>query len=170
MKASRQLKPIKRNEALVKYSREHNFGLQLCQKIKEGMKNNIEPKRISAYALFFFDKDLNRHFQDEEMFLFPKLERDDPMLKRALQEHQEIYYLINRIRSDIQNLQLLNELSNSLEEHIRFEERVLFNFLQDKLTDAELMDLAEKNSEKENDVSQEWNDKFWNYKNCSNEK
>lgn len=161
--------PIKRNKNLVRFSQEHHFGLQLCQKIREGIRNNIEPKRISAYTLFFFEQDLKRHFEQEENHLFPKLEKESSLLKRALREHREIYHMIDKICSDIQNAELLDKLANTIEKHIRFEERTLFDFLQNNFTE-ELIAIGENNIGKAIDVSDDWNDKFWNYKNNSNEK
>lgn len=157
-----QIKPSKRYDALIKFSREHHYGLLLVWKIRRGIKNNIEAERISDYTLFFFEHDLQTHFKEEEGTLFTKLDSENSMLKRALQEHQTIYALIDVIHADKQNFHSLNEFADALEKHIRFEERELFNYLQSNLSEAELIELAEKHSAKVCDVSENWNDKFWN--------
>lgn len=156
------IKPSKRYDALIKFSREHHYGLLLVWKIRRGIKNNIEAERIADYTLFFFEKDLKTHFKEEETILFTKLDSKNSMLKRALQEHRKIYTLINAIRADKNNFNLLNEFADTLEKHIRFEERELFNYLQNNLSETELIELAEKHRGKACDVSENWNDKFWN--------
>ncbi len=154
-------KPIKRKEALISFSRDHHYGLLLVWKIKEGFRVNIATERIADYILFFYENDLQNHFEAEEAMLFPKLESDDPMLQRAKEDHATIRSLIENIRSDKQNLNLLKELSIVLEQHIRFEERTLFNYLQGKLSDAELIELVAMERTKIGDISDRWGDKFW---------
>lgn len=156
-----QIKPSKRYDALVKFSREHHYGLLLVWKIRQGMKNNIEAERIANYTLFFFEHDLQIHFQGEETTLFTKLENGNSMFKRALQEHKAIYALIDAILADKKNFHLLIEFASALEKYIRFEERELFNYLQSNLTETELIELAEKHSSKVGYVGENWNDKCW---------
>ena len=47
--------PIKRSQALIQFSREHHFGLLLVWKMRQGLKENIEPIRISDYTIFIFE-------------------------------------------------------------------------------------------------------------------
>lgn len=157
-----QIKPSKRFGALIKFSREHHYGLLLVWKIRQGIKKNIAAERIADYTLFFFEHDLRTHFKEEETALFTKLDNDFPMLKRAIQEHQTINTLIDAIRADKKNFHMLNAFANALENHIRFEERELFNYLQSNLSETVLIELAEKDNAKVCDVSENWNDKFWN--------
>lgn len=153
--------PIKRHEAIVQFSREHHFGLLLIWKIKQGLKKNIDPKRISDYVLFFFDEDLKAHFTEEERILFSKLDDADALKQQALQEHSEIYQLIEDIRLNKNNPELLTSFGVILDKHIRFEERVLFNHLQSKLSDSELAILATEHPEKVTDIDGKWDDHFW---------
>lgn len=158
---TQETKPIKRSDALVKFSREHHYGLLSVWKIRQGIRKNIEAERIADYVLFFFEHDLQTHFREEETLLFAKIERGNSMLERALQEHQEMYGLIENIRADKEDFHLLTEFADALEKHIRFEERVFFNYLQNDLSAEDLLQLAEKHRGKVCDVSENWNDKFW---------
>lgn len=165
MKTSDSIKPIKRTEALLKYSREHYYGLLLCRRIRKALANNIRPQRISAYLIFFFEHDLKSHFKSEEDDLFSKLKEDDLLLKRVLREHRQVHFLIDEIRSDMWDTELLAAFADYLEAHIRFEERDLFNVLQNELSTSDLSDLVKKNNAgKPNDVSRYWKDKFWDEK------
>ena len=160
MKTS-ELKPIKRHEGIVKFSREHHFGLLLVWKIRQGIKNNIEPERIGKYVKFFFENDLQQHFKEEETSLFTKLKADDPMLGRTVQEHIEIYALMNEINAGNNNYELLKKFGNTLEDHIRFEERILFNYIQEQLSENELLQLSENHQERTGDTDDNWKDQFW---------
>lgn len=157
-------KPIKRNTALVKFSQEHHFGLLLCWKIREGIKHNLNAKRIADYVLFFFDNDLQYHFAEEENKLFSKLNDDDVLKQRALKEHNEVYGMIKKFGSENVTHELLNEFAELLDNHIRFEERTLFNHIQEKLSSEELTELLKKKQSKNEDVDKRWTDCFWEKK------
>lgn len=120
-------KPLKRNIALQPLSREHHFGLQLCWKIRTGLKKEIEISRIRNYVLWFYDNHLLPHFNIEETLLYPILGNDNELIKQALSEHNEIKILILSETNCEENLRLLEQ---ALEKHIRFEERILFNEIQ----------------------------------------
>ena len=154
--------PLKRHEALVKFSQEHHNGLLLCWKIRQGIKHKIQPDRISAYTLFFFEEDLKKHFKEEEETLFPRLDPSDPLRLQAIGEHQQIYSLIERIRNEMAGHDELNEFADALDKHIRFEERILFNHIQTRLQDAELTELANSHEHSACDIDARWNDPFWN--------
>jgi hemerythrin-like domain-containing protein len=153
--------PIKRHEAIVQFSREHHFGLLLIWKIRQGLKKGIELKRIADYVLFFFDEDLKDHFAEEERLLFTKLEDTDVLKLQALKEHEEINNLIDGLRKNDADTEQLNIFADTLERHIRFEERVLFNHLQSKLSDEELWTLAKEHPEREVNTDAKWSDHFW---------
>ncbi len=153
--------PIKRSQALIQFSREHHFGLLLVWKIREGFKKNIESERIGNYTIFFFENELTQHFKEEEKDLFSKLSADDLLRKQAFAEHERIYSLISRIEKDKENINLLKEFADTLESHIRFEERTLFNHLQQHLSAGELKELEDSNSKREGDADDKWDDHFW---------
>lgn len=45
-------KPIKRSEHIIQLSREHNFSLLFCWKVKKGIRKGVEPSRIIQYILY----------------------------------------------------------------------------------------------------------------------
>jgi len=125
-------KPIKRNPAIVEFSKDHHFALLLIWKIREGLKKSIEPSRISKYVIYFFENDLLNHFQDEETILFNKLSKDNALRIQAETDHKDIYTLIDKLCSKPDERSLLEKFANTLEKHIRFEERALFNHILNK--------------------------------------
>jgi iron-sulfur cluster repair protein YtfE (RIC family) len=152
--------PIKRNKALVSFSRDHHFGLLLVWKIRHGLLESVNPGRISNYVLYFFREDLAGHFRDEENLLFSQLPSDDSYRKRAEAEHAIINKLVQDIGKDKQNIALLRQLADELEKHIRFEERELFNHL-DPIPAEKQAGIAGRLSNDSRSLDDNWEDKFW---------
>jgi hypothetical protein len=150
-----KIKPIKRHEALKSLSREHHTGLLLCWNIREGFKKKVDILRIKFYADYIWQNNLKNHFKLEEKYLFPVLEEDHELIKRALNEHIRLELLFN---TTSEPSAMLRFIEKELEEHIRFEERVLFNLIQDKATEAQLSELMLNSSESKCIL---WNDEFW---------
>lgn len=159
MNETQQKKPIKRRKELQALSRDHHFGLLLGWKIREGFRKEVEPTRIKNYVTWFWTNHLNAHFQLEEKWLFPVLGKDHVHIKRALAEHRRIKRLIKSNEDLVKNL---NHIEEELEEHIRFEERILFQELQLKMDEMDSVSL-----EKIEDAlslpgfSDEYTDEFW---------
>lgn len=157
-------KPLKRGKALIRFSQDHHYALLLVWKIKEGIKYNIPDERIAEYILFFYEQDLEAHFLSEEIDLFSKLENNSPMLRRAMKDHVALRTLIEKIKLDKKNPSFIIDFAEILEKHVRFEERVMFDFLESKFSESELRIIAEKHHHKPVDVSENWKDKFWSTK------
>jgi len=148
-------KPIKRNIALQPISREHHFGLLLCWKIRTGFKYDIEPIRIWDYVQWFYEKHLIPHFEFEEKHIFPLLGDLDSLVDQALYDHQELHKLCKQECST----EVLSEIESKLEAHIRFEERVLFNKLQDTIDQSKLDTI--NNQFEETAFEENTQDVFW---------
>src|SRR5690606_20132197 len=89
-------KPIKRNEHIAKLSREHHFSLLFCWKIRQGLKKEITPDRISRYIQFFWPRVLAPHFREEEEILFAPMPADE-LVTQAINEHHQIREQIEQI-------------------------------------------------------------------------
>lgn len=133
-------KPIKRHEALQPLSRQHHFGLLFSWKIRKGFAKEISIKRMKAYADWFFEKEIRPHFKLEEEFVFPVLGHEDPLIERALKDHKEIIELFENTEEPSKSLHILEE---KLQNHIRFEERTLFNKIQEVATKSEMEKIDE---------------------------
>lgn len=152
--------PIKRHQALVSFSKEHHFGLLLVWKIRQGLANAVSAERISRYVLFFFNEDLKIHFKEEEELLFSKLPATDTLRIQAEEEHKEIYRLIAVITQTANDEELLRQFADTLDKHIRFEERTLFNHLQTNVAPEELEEISKRFSNSV-DLDSKWDDVFW---------
>ncbi len=127
--------PIKRNEFLQPFSREHHHGLLLCWKIRAGIKKKVETDRIKKYADWFYQNHLLPHFELEEKYVFTVLDAENQLVANAILEHERLKSLFEATTEIEKNLHLIEE---ELQDHIRFEERVLFNEIQKCATAAQL--------------------------------
>jgi iron-sulfur cluster repair protein YtfE (RIC family) len=156
--------PIKRHQAIISFSKDHHFGLLLAWKIRQGLKNNISPERISNYVIYFFDQDLKKHFREEEELLFIKLPVDNNFRQKAEADHKSILLLLSHIEKDKSSAKFLNQIANDLEEHIRFEERELFGYLQKSIPGKELEAIANRLPNSAQSIDDRWKDVFWDIK------
>lgn len=154
-------KPIKRHQAMVSFSKDHHFGLLLVWKIRQGLQKSVAPERIAGYVRFFFEADLAKHFSDEEQLLFSRLAETDVLRVQAEKEHATIYQLVKDIGQQPTDASLLTQLADALEQHIRFEERSLFNHLQQHIPEAELQAIENRISNNSQEIEAQWKDSFW---------
>lgn len=150
-------KPIKRHEALKPLSREHHHGLLLCWKIRQGFKMDIHPERMKKYTDWFQEKYLEPHFAAEENYVFPVLGNDHEKVKKALADHRRLKRLFEE-DTDIEKA--LHHIEEELDLHIRFEERDLFNEIQESANEEQLAEIdAHHNAVEFSDDA--WQDHFW---------
>lgn len=123
--------------------------------------DNVSEKRIADYVLHFFDTDLKHHFEEEESTLFVKLSPGNDLRKQTEKEHQLVYTMIGTMRDGASSNEELLTFADTLEKHIRFEERVLFTHLQQKLSAADLQALMNTHSANTVVADDNWADKFW---------
>jgi iron-sulfur cluster repair protein YtfE (RIC family) len=165
---AQQIKPIKRSKELVPLSKDHHDALLLCWKIRQGLKNKIVTERIAAYVLCFFENDLMSHFCQEEELVFNLLPARDTMKLEALKQHDAL----NRIYMSLKNQtgtkseeELLHQFEQELNDHIRFEERELFPYIE-KNADPILFKESGKQIEELHQRHEcfVWEDEFWTTK------
>lgn len=148
-------KPLKRHKALQPLSREHHHGLLLSWKIRAGFSKNIAPERIKKYADWFFNTHLLPHFKMEEQHVFPILEPHNELVKKALAEHR----LLKRLFEDDDTKMALSKIEEVLDNHIRFEERVLFPEIQKIATESQLAEIEKIHNETA--FEDKLDDEFW---------
>lgn len=149
-------KPIKRNKAIQPLSRDHHFSLLLCWKIRKGFSKDIAPKRIKKYADWFFQNHILPHFGIEEEYLFPVLGNEHVMVKKALSDHRRLSRLFRDEKEIEKSLSLIEE---ELENHVRYEERELFNEIEKKARQEQLEVITEKHADSK--FRENTEDQFW---------
>ena len=156
--------PIKRNENIVPLSQDHHLSLLFSWKIRQGLKGDVDVTRIIDYVHYFEDVHFLPHFKDEEDLLFIPY-KENELVQRALLDHETIKNIIQRVYAEDykqQKIDLLNLLADTVEAHVRFEERELFPALETILPAAELervgIALAATHPVKNTD---DYTDEFW---------
>lgn len=156
-------KPIKRSEYIITLSRDHHTGLLFCWKIKEGVKREVDFLRINKYVKFFWEQHLKEHFKEEETLLFNEVDND--LTKQGKQEHELLYEWFNRIISnDLKKSSEYISFTELLINHIRFEERVLFPYLEAQLPSSTLMAIGAYLENHHVPFNDDYADEFWSKK------
>jgi iron-sulfur cluster repair protein YtfE (RIC family) len=141
---------MKRHKSLISLSHDHHHGLVLSQLIKKNAPEykNL-PKTIEGkveYTINFYKAELIKHFRQEEEILFPaakgKDKKVDLLIDEIISEHRRIGDLVNKLKPENDQVQLLDELGNLLESHIRKEERNLFPEIEKILSEDELIKIS----------------------------
>jgi|SRR5690554_1870157 len=155
-------KPLKRHPALIPLSQDHHFGLLLTWKIRQGFNRSVEIHRILSYVDYFVNEHLEKHFQNEEHYLFSYLAKNDLLRKEAEGQHEYLRDLFRTMTHEAAAEEAdLKEFADFLESHIRFEERKLFPYIQVELTDGDLKEFQEKMEMVHEKVEEHWEDEFW---------
>lgn len=152
--------PIKRHNALQPISHEHHQALLVSWKIRMGLKKSIEPQRIKRFCDFFYKSHLAEHFTLEEEYIFPILGATHELITKALADHRTLSELFAQKQADVNTLA---RIEKGLEEHIRFEERILFSEIQERATEEQLNLVAAVHPGGKEDIKniERWEDEFW---------
>lgn len=156
-----QHQPIKRNPAIVQFSREHHYGLLLVWKIRQGLRLAVAPERIGKYVTCAFGIELEPHFQTEEQLLFSRLPDENDLRVQAEEEHRLLRGQVAQLQAQPADAALLQAFAQTLEDHIRFEERTLFNFLQEYLCEEALSVIEAAHPPLDREACELWGDRFW---------
>lgn len=149
---------MKRHSALINLSRDHHNGLITAQLLKinaplyKGLPETTEDK--IRFIKDFFNKELSNHFLEEEEILFPFIEKESDELaeltKKLTQDHSELKQLIISLDETIEKEKQLDQIGKLLEAHIRYEERKLFEKIQNILSNDKLNELEKRLTRKQN--------------------
>ncbi len=128
----------------------------LCWKIRKGLSKQIAAQRIKAYVDWFWNTHLAEHFEEEEKYIFPLLGHGNKLVELAIHEHRSIRSLMAK-KEGLE--EVLHTLEETLNTHIRFEERELFNAIQEVATAEELAVIKTLHHEQIDENA--WDDRFW---------
>ncbi len=125
----------RRDDSLIPLSREHQYALMLCLRIHRGLiehdGDSTWLQMKAGHAVRFFEGELVTHFQAEEELLFPAMREISgatEIIDEVLADHTRLRRLIDQLRQiEVSSLaSTLKEFADTLEAHIRKEERELF--------------------------------------------
>ena len=137
---------MRRHPTLVLLSREHHHELAQARRLLRAAGAGPEPRLAvaSAYVDAFFAETVE-HFRREEEVLFPLYVRhagSTPVLERIVREHRELHGLVRALRAEVAAgaipPEALRRLGGLLHDHVRVEERELFEEIERIVPAAEL--------------------------------
>lgn len=139
--------PIERHEALAPFSRDHYVGLVQAQHLKKAADDDdVARRKAIAEFVDAWDAEIAPHFTDEERLLTDLA--NDVDRERLIEEHQQIRSLADKARELRRQTDpaadAVRHIGETLEKHIRWEERELFIRLQQELTEGQLASLAQQ--------------------------
>ena len=158
---------ILRHLALQPLSRQHHQGLLASLLLEKGLKKHASLKEMRDFILQFWEQELFQHFEKEDLLFLPLAYKYPSLIEHLTQlksEHQEIRLIIKKLNNDAraEQFETISSFATSLEKHIRFEERELFNAIQETLPEDELMVFSnDLRSLSEKDFCTKYPVKFW---------
>ena len=155
-------KPIKRNPNLVPLSREHHFGLLFAWKLKKGLAKNASLETMRDYVLYFWETGLQEHFIAEEDLLLNILLATDVQRHKVLREHETVREIVDRIeRKEEFSEAIFEQLHSFLTDHIRYEERTFFPYLEQLANAEQLAKIGKHLADEHTETEDTFQPEFW---------
>lgn len=123
----------------------------------------VRPELMVEYVHYFSEAALYPHFEEEEKQVLIYLDDKDNFKQRTLLEHKTIREWISALKvSPEQDPEALLKIAGYLDDHIRFEERELFPYLQEKLSAVQLEELGVAINAIHQPFVENFHTEFWN--------
>jgi hemerythrin-like domain-containing protein len=156
--------PMKRDVSLQPLSRQHHDALMACLMIEKGVKKRTDLKVLQDFTRQVWEKDINRHFILEEDYLVPSLRQKkfpEYIIQSLLRDHELLRVLSQRILNGGASYQGFLAFSTLLEQHVRFEERLVFEKAQELIPEQELRNVSAHFPAQSTSVCKSYPVKFW---------
>jgi hemerythrin-like domain-containing protein len=147
-----------RDISLIPLSRQHQHALALCVRIDRA--SPIPEADLSAWQAeitLHFQNEIRIHFEAEERVVFPaarKFQELVPLLDELLTDHAALREFFAKAETRNMSAMELSAFGRRMSDHIRKEERQLFERLQKLLSQDELSRLGENLDEALKDAAQ----------------
>lgn len=155
---------MKRDKNLYPLSHQHHNGLMAVLLLKKGISKQADVKVMADFILTAWKEELEEHFIAEEKVLEPSLlhlPQVQELYNRMLNEHQQIRSVIPELQQGKESTALIELFHVLLDKHIRFEERVLFPFVEEHTAKEFLNKAGERLSNLPNGNCSNYPVKFW---------
>lgn len=127
---------MKRDQNLQPLSRQHHNALMAVLLLKKGVAKNADKEVMKNFILSLWNDELKEHFllEEQEFSEYHQNKILSPFIEQMYQEHQVIRQLVHDLFSDSATTQIFKKIYQILEQHVRFEERVLFPAIEKVLS------------------------------------
>jgi hemerythrin-like domain-containing protein len=135
-----------RDKSLIPLSRQHQRALALCVRIDRAQPvPSADLQAWQAEIDQHFVQEINIHFSAEEQVLFPAARRFPeliPLVEELIADHALLRESFSQAKARLMSAESLPAFAQQLSNHIRKEERQLFERLQQLMTPEELLALG----------------------------
>jgi len=136
-----------RDKNLIPLSHQHQHALALCVRMDRAVQaNDVDLQAWQAEIQTLFEQEIAIHFAAEEKDVFPaaaQFEELATLVNELQSEHKVLRAFFTRAASRKLDLKELGSLVETLSQHIRKEERQLFEGMQKLMSAEELTTLGE---------------------------
>ena len=141
---------MRRDRSLIPLSHQHQHGLALCVLIDRGLKKDTSRENVDKLSKMVADMaeiELLSHFQVEEDILFPTVRpllENDTLIDELIAQHREMERMIEALATQRgeKRKKTLVAFGELLNQHIRSEERRLFQDIQSTVGEFRLAQLG----------------------------
>ena len=151
--------PIKRSKQLAPLSREHHETLLFAWKIRQGKKYGTSSEIIVSYCNWFWETHLQDHFKKEEQVFSSIISIDHPIMIKMLDDHEAIKIKLKQV-SEFPSNEGFDRLAEIIIYHVQFEERDLFNYIEQIASPEQLNSIAISLIDEKSKYPP-WNHWFW---------
>ena len=131
-----------RDKNLIPLSHQHQHALAMCVRLERALaKGTADLNAWQQEIVSIWESEIRYHFEAEEKILFPAADKYaslKPLVKRLLSEHTTLRDFFARAQARRLNAEALKTFGETLSQHIRTEDRQLFEECQ-RLMPAEEM-------------------------------
>jgi iron-sulfur cluster repair protein YtfE (RIC family) len=134
-----------RDKNLIPLSHQHQHALALCVRIDRSLQAGGQAAEWLPEVAAIFDSEIRYHFTAEEKVLFPACEKYEPLkplVKHLLSEHGTLRGFFAMAANRTMDTRQLATFHQTLSQHVRTEERDLFEQLQQLMPADEMTSLG----------------------------
>lgn len=154
---------MQRAESLQPLSRQHKSALMTCLLIRKGVSKQASVSVMTDFLLRCWKEELEPHFEQEEKHILPLLDtypEGKTFAKAIIRDHELWRTAMTHLQQANITHRLLADLADQLEQHVRYEERIVFPSMEAGVSPALLKNLRLK-EETETSICNTYPDKFW---------
>jgi hemerythrin-like domain-containing protein len=137
-----------RDRNLVPLSRQHQHALALCVRIRRAaLASPAELKAWQSEIQQHFEQELRYHFAAEEAHLFPAARKYPELvtlIDELLADHQQLRVYFAQCSAGTLDEAAVRQFTETLSDHIRKEERQLFEDLQRRMPPETLLKVGQQ--------------------------
>lgn len=134
-----------RDKNLIPLSHQHQHALALCVRIERSLQAGGKVEEWHEEVARAFETEIQYHFAAEEKVLFPACEKYEalkPLIKHLLSEHGTLRGFFAMAAAKNMDAHQLTTFHQTLSQHVRTEERELFEQCQALMPEEEMNSLG----------------------------